>query len=92
MPLLLFDAVMVQKNLKPMVKSPIGVLTIFFLAVKAGSCSSELNSSLNSSSKLTKSQGLAWVSMGRTSTNYTATASLVTSMAKDMAQDSILMD
>lgn len=87
--LLLFDAVM---NLKPTLRSPIGVCINVILAVKAGSCSSELNCSLNSWSKLTKSQGLGRVSMGKTSTNYTGTVSLVTSMAKDTAQDSILMN
>lgn len=87
MSLLLFDAVMVQKNVKPTLRSPKGVYINVILAVKAGSCSSELNCSLNSSSKLTKSQGLA-----RERTNYTATASLVSSKAKDMAQDSILMN
>lgn len=92
MPLLLFEAVMVHKDLKPTLRSPTGVYINVILAVKAGSCSSEPNCSLNSCSKLTKSQGLARVSMGRTSTDCTGTASLVTSMAKDIAQDSILMN
>lgn len=80
-PLLLFEAVMVQKDLKPTLKSPTGVYINISLAVKSGSCSSELNCSLNSCSKLTKSQGLARVSMGRTSTG---TASLVASMARTL--------
>lgn len=36
MPLLLFDAVMVQKNLKPTLRSPTGVDINVILAVKQG--------------------------------------------------------